>query len=566
MKRLSVFCFLLALWLSFEGSSVWAIDVGWMRKGVRVWYLGAAGTGFSSDAEEAYLFSAVNGSNVQVTKHSAINHWGSPNPVDTSTYSFLDKGPCWMHPQVLQNLQIGDNWMGFEITLVTRSTYTYNQLPYHFLPAKALFDLKPQREVVKLVYMIAYYSTGTAYFDAETGLCLQYSQSNGYTTVFFVLSEINYDFARQEAFAEDDGPHTGFKSEVIESSLSGGAQYIMIQSSVETRYGDTVEMWVSTSYGGTIGSALPPNENYCFFGSVPVLRHMDMSVAPNYPPEQWNAYGQYLWWWVPTGALQSSTINVFGVPMTRTSTNPYIFEATTTPSGLHFSKLYFGTDGYVTALSARDSATGLNIGPGQAGFTNLTTVKGLDYYKGTMGRATPAVAPSNPQTMLVSGSFLYGDFGPSGAWLWDGSTWNQLTSSDPENMVISGSLLYADFGISGGLWLWNGGWSKLTSSDPTKMVVSGSLLYAEFYPYGTWLWNGFNWSKLTSSHPENMVAAGSYLYADFGSDGTWLWNGGWSKLTSSDPTKMVASGSYLYAAFGSDGAWLWNGNNWNKLK
>jgi hypothetical protein len=161
---------------------------------------------------------------------------------------------------------------------------------------------------------------------------------------------------------------------------------------------------------------------------------------------------------------------------------------------------------------------------------------------------------------------LYGDFGPSGIQMWNGITWNQLTSSDPENIVASGSLLYADFG-SAGTWMWNDSyWSKLTSSNPTKMVASGSLLYVDFYPYGTWLYNGSNWSKLTSSHPENMVASGSLLYADFGSDGTWMYNGSyWSKLTSSNPTKMVVAGSLLYADFNPYGIWLWNGSNWGQL-
>jgi hypothetical protein len=399
MKKGLVFCLLLVLGLSCGGSSVWAVDVGWMQKGVRIWYLGGVGSVTSSDSEEAYLFGSVDGNNVQITHHSALNHWGSPNAAETKTYSLLDKGPCWIHPQTLQTLDMGDYWMGMEITLVTRSTYTYDMLPYHFLPAKALFDLKPQRQVVKINYMIAYYSTGTAYFDAETGLLLQYSQLNGYITVFFVLSEINYNFANQKAFAEDDGPHTGFKSFVSEASLGWsfgvGGGTVVIQSSVESRYGDTVEMWVSTSDSGNTGSYMPPYENYCFFGSIPVLRHMDMTEASNYPPEQWNEYGKYLWWWVPAGALQNSTINVFGVPMTRTSTNPYTFTATEESEGLFFSKLWFGNDGYMTAFSAKDSKTGLDIDPGQTSiyFENLTTVDGLDYYRKTMGIARPEAPP-----------------------------------------------------------------------------------------------------------------------------------------------------------------------------
>ena len=402
MKKVLVFCLLLALWLSLDGSDAWAIDVGWMQKGVRAWYFGAVGSTTSSDAEEAYLFSAVNGTNVQVTKHSGMNHWGTTNAPDTSTYSFLDKGPCWIHPQVLQTLQSGDTWKGQVIATVLRESHTYNtfkaqfSFPYLLLPMKALFDLKAQRDLVKIVYYIQGFSTGIAYFDADTGLLLLYQTSSGFVTVFFLLSEINYDFATQRAFAEDNGPHTGFKSSVLEQQMMpfpdnrGGV--VFIQSSVESRYGTTVQMWVSTSESGNIGSYMPPFESYCFFGSVPVLRRINMTDAPNYPPDQWNAYGQYLWWWVPTGVLQNSTINVFGVPMTRTSTSPYTFTATQQLAGLYFSKLWFDNDGYMTAFSAKDSTTGLDIDPERSAsyYNNSTTVYGLAYYKNTMGRATPA--------------------------------------------------------------------------------------------------------------------------------------------------------------------------------
>jgi hypothetical protein len=420
MKKVLVFCVLLSLALSLYGSSAWAVDVRWMQTGVRVWYFGAAGTTMSSDAEEAYLFTAVNGNNVQVTKHSAIDHWGTPNAPDTSTYSFLDKGPCWVHPQTLQNLQSGDTWKGQVISTVLRESRTYEtfkaqfSFPYLLLPIKALFDLKSQRDLVKIVYYIDGFSTGIAYFDADTGLLLLYETSSGYVTVFFILSEINYDFASKRAFAEDDGPHTGFKSEAIETSTSGGANYVMIQSSVETRYGNTVQMWVSTSEN----SYSPPYENYCFFGSVPVLRRINMTEASNYPPEQWNEYGQYLWWWVPPGVLQNSTINVFGVPMTRTSTNPYTFTATVEPAGFFFSKLWFGSDGYMTAFSAKDSNTGLNIAPGQSNFTNLTTAKGLNYYRNTMGIATPTNSP--PERMLIDFHYDFDGDGKSDI-LWQNS-------------------------------------------------------------------------------------------------------------------------------------------------
>jgi hypothetical protein len=131
------------------------------------------------------------------------------------------------------------------------------------------------------------------------------------------------------------------------------------------------------------------DENYCFFGSVPILRGMDATQAPNFPPEQWTPFGEYLWWWVPQSALKKATINIAGVPMAKTSAQPYIFAASESPQRFYFNKLWFGSDGYMTSFSAKDTRIGLAIDPGDDIFQNLTTVNGLDYYRSTMGRATP---------------------------------------------------------------------------------------------------------------------------------------------------------------------------------
>ena len=412
MKKSFIVC--LVLGWSLFGTYAWAIDVGWMQKGVRVWYFGSVGDLFnSSEADEAYLFASINGNNAQVTHHSGISHWTLPT-ADTNTYSVLDQGPCWIHPQVLQNIAIGDTWMGIKITYRDPTTsYTYDSfkstaelssLPYLLLPIKALFDLRPQRDLVRLVYGRQYLDPvwGTAYFDAETGLCLYNERLTVYTIQWGILSEINYDFATQKAFAEDNGPHSGFGPNAIKSVSTGN--FVDIEAHVESRYGDTVQMWASTQAGGSITSFLPIKENYCFFGSVPVLRHKLMTATPQYPPENWNQYGKYLWWWVPQVALQSSTINIFGVSMNRTNTNPYTFEANV-GTGLYFSKIIFDNDGYMTSayclypsncsstpptFCAKDSALGLDLCAGST-LSNDTRVIGLDYYKNTMGRATPTI-------------------------------------------------------------------------------------------------------------------------------------------------------------------------------
>jgi hypothetical protein len=401
MKTRLAACLLLVVGWIWVGTSVWAQDTGWMQKGVRVWYLGAADSGgvTSSNAEETYLFEAVDGVNATVKHHAALTHWTSPLPVETGTYPLLDRGPCWIHPVVLQKLTqswIGEYWMGQEITLVVPSTYTYDTFPYHLLPARALFDLTPQRQIVKLSYMIPYVSSGDAYFDAETGLLLYYHTLSGASQRFFILSEINYDFAGHNAFAEDDGPHAGFNSFVSEQSLnfpSGGGS-VIIQSLVESRYGTTVEMRVSTSLAGSTYYTTK-DENYCFFGSVPILRRMDATQAGNFPPEQWNPCGQYLWWWLPPAALNSQTIDVLTAPMTRTATQPYTFTATGTPTppqSFFFTNLWLGNDGYMTAFSATDPPN-FEVKPTDDIFQNLTKVEGLDYYRNVMGRAIPEDVP-----------------------------------------------------------------------------------------------------------------------------------------------------------------------------
>ena len=170
MKKIFFFCLILYIFSSSMETGAWAIDVDWMQTAVRVWYLGGVGSGMTSNAEEAYLFDAIEEDNVQVTRHSALDHWNSPNAPETASYSFSGMGPCWIHPQALQTVDMGDYWMGHEITMVVRSDYTIDMIPYHFLPANALFKLQPQREVVKLVYTIAGFSVGSAYFDSDTGL------------------------------------------------------------------------------------------------------------------------------------------------------------------------------------------------------------------------------------------------------------------------------------------------------------------------------------------------------------------------------------------------------------
>ncbi|MCX6546027.1 MAG: hypothetical protein NTV05_16650 [Acidobacteria bacterium] len=430
MKVRAFFWSLLVVGVSCAGPGIAAADDGWMQQGVRVWYLGAVDGGgvISSNAEETYRFDSIVGTNAQVVHHSALTNWTSPLPADTTTYSLLDQGPCWMPPQTLQTIAPGDYWQKTNevITWVERTSYTYstfvnNVLPakVHFLPIKALFDLKPTRQIVKVVYRIDLFSTGVAHFDAETGIVLYQNQVWGGSKMFFVLAEINYDFARQTVVAEDGGPHTGFKSTVVEASLGRnwvGGGSVVFQSLVESRYGSNVETRVQWSWTAQVGGGMG-DENYCFFGDVPLVTRMDATLAPNSLPEQWNPFGQYLWWWLPPAAmgLQADTavgtqadaavqnINVFNVPMEKTSDAPLTYVATQTPAAFYFSTLWFDGNGYMTAFAAKGPG-GFDVKPGDDAFENHTTVNGRDYYLANMAPPAPPAVTTNAATNVGQGS------------------------------------------------------------------------------------------------------------------------------------------------------------------
>ena len=404
------------------GAGTASAQDGWMRPGVRVWYLGAVDGGgvTSSNAEEAFLFDAIEGANAQIVHHSAQTHWTAPLPVQNGSYPLLDMGPCWIHPLRLQTLQMGEHWMGQEITLIERPTYTYETFPYRLLPIGALFALSPQREIVKLTYMMPGFSVGNAYFDADTGILLYRHALWGTTKMFFILAEINYDFAGQAAYPEDDGPHAGFRSFISEQSLGStwgvGGGSVAIHALVEARYGKTVEMRVMSAISAAYGSK-QADENFCFFGDVPVVKAITATQAPDYPPEQWTPFGEYLWWWLPRTARQNQTINVIGVPLARTADDPLAFTATTVPTGFHFNALWFDARGYVTAFGAKDPTIGLDVQPGDMFFQNGTMVDGLSYYLSTMAKPFP-VNPRGDFTGDLKSDILWRHATGGDLWLW----------------------------------------------------------------------------------------------------------------------------------------------------
>lgn len=376
-------------------AAVGMADTGWMRTGIRAWYLGGIDSGgvTSSDAEEAYLIGEATGTRVQVTRHSATGHWGTPMPVDVSEHELADQGPFWIHPAVLARLKEGPStfWQGMEVTLVIRTLCTYETLPCGaLLPALALFEAKPQRTIVTVNYMMPDYSVGSAYFDAETGLLLQRHALWGYSKIFFLLAEINYDFTRRVAFPEPDRPHPGFKSMISLTSFDGGM--IVIHSLVESAMDERVEARVllNDTGAGPFGQSRALDFNACFFGEVPELRVINATEAEGRRPQTWDPLGEYLWWWVPPSALERTQIAILSGVMGRLSTRSVITEFTiqNEPEDLYLEWAGFDGTGYATGLWMVDPTIGMSVGPHNA-FNPVITVDGLPYYRGHMGTVSP---------------------------------------------------------------------------------------------------------------------------------------------------------------------------------
>lgn len=391
---------------------VWAVaasgaDTGWMQTGVRAWYFGGVdGEGANStDGEEAYLIKSVSGTRATVRHHAATGQWTSPMAVGESTHNLASQGPFWIHPTVLATLRAGNHWQGLEITTVIRRSYTYDTLPCpKLLPALAMFEAKATRNIVKVVYMLPNESVGTAYFDADTGLLLHRIAIWSETKMFFILAEINYDFAARRAFAEPARPHPGFKSMVSLQSFDGGA--IVIQSGVETAHKQNVEMWVQTmeTGPGPFGQTLSASLNACFFGGVPALRMIDAAQAASHRPSTWTLSGQYPWWWVPTSALGKTQIQILDATMPRTAGGGAVgadFTAGNQPTDLYFYWARFDATGYATGLWAVDPRIGLNVGPNNA-YNPILSVTGLDYYRNTMGTAAPKGVDLSVRSLRVA--------------------------------------------------------------------------------------------------------------------------------------------------------------------
>ena len=150
------------------------------------------------------------------------------------------------------------------------------------------------------------------------------------------------------------------------------------------------------------------------------------------------------------------------------------------------------------------------------------------------------------------------DFGASGAWMWNGGAWSQLTANNPENMVpfdIDGNgdkEIAVDLG-SLGLWMWNGGvWSQLSVNNAEYLIAADTNdngieeLIIDFGAAGLrWRQESGYMFGMTAVDPQNIIALdvdndGAHeVVADFGTIGMWAGAGHWDLMTAADPNTIA---------------------------
>lgn len=380
------------------GTVAMADDMGWLQPGVRVWYAGiSADYGSTSDAEEAYLIESIQNGAARVVKHAAINFWTNPLPVETFTNPDpASDGEFWISPARLRAMRVLDDvsWRGLACMVKAKPTWGLeDDRMMHLLPIVALFQLKPQRDIVVLMTdqgVLAEY-----YFDVETGLLLYMTRNVPGYTQHLTLSEINYNFATHQAHPEDNGPHTHYAATYNALDMATGQTFHLLPIYV-SRYGSKLLMRHS---GMFMGGAVP---GYLSFDG---LARYDMATDqcvynPDYTffSENWSQQGDHFFAWIPPAhlfrdsiTLQHSTLFREGAQtLAATQSAGTTFSTAVRPHDFDVVAAVYDAAGFATdiAIASLDYQFHVDTRAPGLGFRDVH-VDGPQYYAENMTPALP---------------------------------------------------------------------------------------------------------------------------------------------------------------------------------
>jgi hypothetical protein len=158
------------------------------------------------------------------------------------------------------------------------------------------------------------------------------------------------------------------------------------------------------------------------------------------------------------------------------------------------------------------------------------------------------------------------DYGTTGLYTYDGTTWDRINSLDPAGLGAYNGKLVANFpGM--GLYEYDGtAWQRINTNDGAEnMVAVGSILYVDFGAIGLYRYDGSSWSRIVRLDASALASFDGKLAVNFPGRGLYAYDGGWSRITNNDTAEtMIGLGSLLYVEF-SKGLYEYNGTRFRRL-
>jgi hypothetical protein len=391
MPRPGQLVFSLTLVFTLATAVCLADDTGWRQPGVRVWYVGVtASYSGQSDAEEANLIEPAAGTGLRVVRHSAVGFWDAPLPVSIlAAPNPSSEGPFWISPVRLRTLHPPDtfSWQGLNLIVKARVTYqNADDLPFiAYLPVQALYAAQSPRELITLTGE----NDGVAgdyFFDVETGLGLSSTLNNPGFYMMMMMSEINYDFATHQAFAEDNGPHSAYRMGQGAGRMAWPInQYYLFEERVLSRYGQSVRGELTLSIDNIETGQYFHGDYYSLFDGA----NRQFLIAPitglATATPAWTVNGTHGFYWVPVGDLARDAIRVWNLDLTHRDAG--VFATDQPPGDWGFTRLEFDADGFVREMRVQSTSMGIDLDSSTASTTNYLT--GRAYYSQVMSNAIP---------------------------------------------------------------------------------------------------------------------------------------------------------------------------------
>jgi hypothetical protein len=198
-------------------------------------------------------------------------------------------------------------------------------------------------------------------------------------------------------------------------------------------------------------------------------------------------------------------------------------------------------------------------------FGYSVSISGKSSVVGAPGDGSPFFTGS-AYVFQVSPPSLSVDFGTTGLYTYDGTTWDRINSNNPAGLGAYASKLVANFpGM--GLYEYDGtDWQRINTNDGAQnMVAVGSILYVDFGAAGLYGYNGSNWGRIVRMDASALASFDGKLAVNFPGRGLYLYDGGWSRITRNDTAEtMIGVGSLLYVEF-SNGLFEYNGISFRRL-